>query len=28
VVWQTSLPPESAKLISDIIAAAITGEPS
>lgn len=28
VVWQTSLPPESAKLISDIIAAAIAGEPS
>ncbi len=28
VVWQASLPPESAKIISDVIAAAITGEPS
>jgi hypothetical protein len=28
VVWQASLPPESAKIISEIIAAAITGEPS
>ena len=28
VVWQASLPPESAKIISDAIAAAITGEPS
>ena len=28
VLWQTSLPPESAKIISDAIAAAMTGEPS
>ena len=28
VVWQTSLPLESVKIISDVIAAAMTGEPS